>query len=128
MDIFRIIGVGLVGAVITVMLKSSKSEFSVLAVLATGIIILTIVLNSFSDVIVAFNKIVDKSGISNSLFTGLLKIIGVGYVTEYSSSICSDMDCASIGKKIQLAGKITIFLMALPIVMALIDTVSEIVK
>lgn len=128
MDIFRIIGVGLVGAIITVMLKQSKSEFSVMTVLATGMIILVLVLSSLQDVILAFNNIVAKSGISNSLFTGLLKIVGVGYVTEYSASMCNDMSCESIGKKIQFAGKIAIFLMALPIVTALIDTISEIVK
>lgn len=128
MDIFKVIGIGIVGAVIAIMLKQTKSEFSVMAVLATGIIILILILNSLTDVIIAFNTIVEKSGISNELFSGLLKIIGIGYVTEYSASICNDMDCGSIGKKIQFAGKVSIFLMALPIVMALIDTVSKIIK
>lgn len=128
MDIFRVIGIGLLGAIIALMLKQSRSEFSMLAVLATGVIILIIILNSLGDVIVAFNKIVIKSGISQELFTGLIKIIGVGYVTEYGASMCDDLGCGSISKKIHLAGKIGIFLMALPIVMALIDIIGEIVK
>lgn len=128
MDIFRIIGIGIVGAVMVLMLKQSKSEMSILAGVATGIIILIIVISSLNDVILAFNKLVAKSGISQELFSGLLKIIGVGYVTEYSANICDDMGSPSIGKKLQLAGKLTIFLMALPIVTALIDIIGEIVK
>lgn len=128
MDIFRVIGVAIVGAVITLMLKQVKSEMSVLAVLATGIIILILTLSSMSDVILEFNKIVDKSGVDSKLFSSLLKIIGVGYVTEYSAGLCDDMGAGSLGKKLQLAGKISIFIMALPIVTALIDTISQIVK
>lgn len=128
MDIFRVIGVAIVGAIISLMLRQSKSEFSVLAVLATGIIILILVLSSLNEVILQFNKIVDKSGVDNRLFSSLLKIIGVGYVTEYSASMCDDLGVGSIGKKLQLAGKISIFLMALPIVTALIDIVASIVK
>lgn len=128
MDIFRIIGIGIVGAIMVLMLKQSKSEISILLGVATGVIILIIVISSLNDVILAFNKLVAKSGISQELFSGLLKIIGVGYVTEYSANICEDMGSPSIGKKIQLAGKLAIFLMALPIVTALIDIISQVVK
>ena len=65
----------------------------------------------------------DKTGVDNALFALLIKIIGVGYLTEYSVSLCNDFDCASIGKKLAFAGKIVIFLMALPVVKTLIDLV-----
>lgn len=128
MDIFKIIGIGIIGAVVTLMLKQTSSEYSVLAVLSTGIIILIMILNSLTDVVLAFNEIVEKSGIESELFNGLLKIVGIGYVTEFSASMCADMNAESIGKKINFAGKITIFLMAMPIVTALIDTVAKLIN
>lgn len=128
MDIFKIIGIGIIGAVVTLMLKQTSSEFSILAVLSTGIIILIMILHSLTDVVLAFNEIVDKSGIDSELFNGLLKIVGIGYVTEYSASMCSDMNVESIGKKINFAGKVTIFLLAMPIVTALIDTVAKLIN
>lgn len=126
MDIFRVIGVALIGGIVTLLLKQVKSEFSVLSVMASGIIILILVLNSLTDVIFAFNRIVDSAGIDSGLFSALLKIVGIGYVTEYSASLCDDMGVGTLGKKIQLAGKISIFLMALPIVTSLIDVISDI--
>ena len=127
MEIFKVVGIGLIGAIMTLFLKNSKSDFTMLTVLATGIVLLIIIINSLRDVIEAFNEIVSKSGINDKLFSGILKIVGIGYVTEYSANICNDFECSAIAKKIQLAGKISIFLMAMPIVLALIEAVSKLV-
>ncbi len=128
MDIVKVIGIGLIGAIAALLLRNARSEYAPMAVIAAGIVILIITLSALSDVIVAFEGIVDKTGLDRSLFSSLLKIIGIGYLTEYSVSLCNDLDCASIGKKISLAGKITIFLTALPIVMSLIKAISAIVS
>ena len=90
MDIFKIIAIGLIGAIIVVMLKAIKSDLSIMATLATGIIIVIITLTYISDVIVAFNQIVDKTGLNSKLFSALLKIVGIGYLTEYSSGMRSE--------------------------------------
>lgn len=127
MDIVRVIGVALVGAICVIILKNSQSSFAMLASIATGIIVLIVTLNSLGDVILAFQEIVEKTGIDNGLFALLLKIVGVGYLTEYSVSLCNDFECASIGKKLAFAGKIAIFLMAVPIVKTLIDLVAKLV-
>lgn len=128
MDIFKVIGIGILGAIVAMMLRSSKSEYAVMAVIATGIIILIIAVSALSDVIVAFEEIADKTNLSAPLFAVLLKIIGIGYLTEYATSLCNDMDCSSIGKKISFAGKVTIFLMAMPIVTSLISTVTSLLE
>lgn len=43
------------------------------------------------------------------MFSLVLKIIGIGYLTEYSSSLATDAGCASIAQKLQFGGKIVIF-------------------
>lgn len=126
MDVFKIVGIAIVGCVCTLLLKNTQSQYAMLSSLATGIIILIIALSSFSKVILSFQAIIDKTGVNSSLFSSLLKIIGIGYITEYSQSVCEDLECASIGKKVSFAGKIAIFLLALPIIENLISTVTEI--
>lgn len=124
MDIFRIIGVGIVGAICALVLKNTQSQYAVMATLATGVIILIVTLQSLGSVLVAFREIMDRTGVDATIFGILLKIIGVGYLTEYTSGLCADLECASIGKKIAFAGKIATFLLALPIVKALIELVT----
>ncbi|MDE6189011.1 MAG: stage III sporulation protein AD [Clostridia bacterium] len=126
MDIFKIVGIAIVGCVCSLVLKNTQSQFATLSTLATGIIILIIALSSFSKVILSFQSIIDKTGVNSQIFSSLLKIIGIGYITEYSQSVCDDFGCASIGKKVSFAGKIAIFLLALPIIENLIAVIVEI--
>lgn len=128
MDVFKVIGVGLVGLCAAFTLKSAESRYAAIAVVATGAVILIIAVNALGDAVVSLHEIIDKTGVDQALFATLLKIVGIGYLTEYTSEVCSDAECASIGKKIAFAGKIAIFLLALPIVKALMDTVGELIS
>ena len=85
-------------------------------------------LSTLQSVILAFDGIVKKSGIDDGIFTAVLKIIGIGYLTEYSASVATDAGCASIAQKLQFGGKIVIFLMSISIVTALVDVVSALVN
>ena len=128
MEIFKVIGVGLIGVCAVIVLRATENRYAVLATVATGAVILIIALNSLQGAIVGLHGIIDKTGVDEELFATLLKIVGIGYVTEYTSELCADADCASIGKKVAFAGKIAIFLLAIPIVTALIGIVGELAE
>ena len=127
MQIIKVIGVGLIGALVAGLLRQEKSELYIFAVITSGALILVIILSSLTDLISEFGLLVGKSGVDESLFAGVLKILGVGYITEYAASICNDYGVSSISDKIQLAGKITIFFMTLPVLTNLIGVISSIV-
>lgn len=127
MDIFKIVGIGIIGTVIANLLRWEKSELWVFAVMSTGIIILICVMNALTEVVGTFTALIEKTGVNSNLFAELMKIIGIGYLTEYSASICEDTGCGSIAKKIQLAGKISIFILALPILSSIIDIIAKLV-
>lgn len=128
MQIIQVVGVGLIGAVLAVLLKRDKPEMQLLVVVATGAIILVLVLSAMTQVIASFADLVALSGLHSDLFAGVLKIVGVGYLVEYAASMCTDMGQSSIAGKVQLAGKITIFLMGLPIVKALVQTIAQLLQ
>ena len=122
--IFRLVGIAIIGVIVVTLLKTAKPEFAVFATIATGVVMVITMLGALKDVVLAFDGIVKKSGINDGVFTAVLKIIGVGYLTEYSASVATDAGCASIAQKLQFGGKIVIFLMSISIVTALIDVVS----
>ena len=125
MQILKVVGVGLIGALVAGILRQEKSELFIFAVIAGGALILIIVLSSLTEVIAQFGMLVGKSGVDESLFAGVLKIIGIGYITEYASALCTDYGVTSIGNKLQLAGKVAIFFMTMPILVNLIDIISS---
>lgn len=126
--IFKIISIGIIGVLLIMVLRSVKPEFAVFAAIGTGIVVVIYLISSLSGVLVAFNGIVEKSGLSSDMFGAVLKIIGIGYLTEYSASICEDADCSSIAQKLQIGGKLTIFLMSVGVITSLIESVSGLVS
>lgn len=124
MILAKLIGIALVGVVAVSLLKTTKSEFAVFAVIATGVVMLVTMMGVLRDVLLSFDELVRKSGVGDAVFSAVLKIIGVGYLTEYSASIAEDAGCASIARKLQFGGKVVIFLMSISIVTALVDVVG----
>lgn len=127
MILAKLIGIALIGVVAVSLLKTTKSEFAVFAVIATGVVMLVTMMSALREVLLSFDELVEKSGVDDAVFAAVLKIIGVGYLTEYSASIAEDAGCASIARKLQFGGKVVIFLMSISIVTALVDVVGGVV-
>lgn len=126
MDIIKIIGIGLVTVIASMLVKPMKPEISIIIGLCGGILILSQTINYILDVVEAFTSIVQKTGLDVGLLKIVLKIIGVGYLTEFSANLCNDAGSSSIGDKILFAGKIIILVIALPIVTNIIEIIMEI--
>lgn len=126
MDIFKIVAVGIVSAAVITMVKQVKPELSILVTVAASIVLLIMIINTLTDVIMSFAMIAEKTGLQSGLFSGVLKIIGVGYITEFAANICDDAGNKSIGEKILLGGKVIIMILALPVITSLIDIIIEI--
>jgi len=125
MEIFKIVGIGIVSCVIVLVVKQLKPELAVTVIVATTVFMLIYILKYFTQIFVVFDAIVEKTGVNKDLFTILIKIIGVGYLTEFGASICEDTGNSSIASKVVLGGKIAIFIMAIPIITNLFNLILD---
>lgn len=123
--IFKIIGIAFVTCIAYIVVKPIRSDFAILISIIGGIIVLFFILSYFSTIFDAFNTIFKVSGVKPSLYSTIFKIIGIGYLTEFTAGICSDTGNNSLGDKVLLGGKIVIMVMALPIVTSILDIVME---
>ena len=124
MNLVKIIGIALMTTFAVLLLRPSKPEIAALVGTAGGIIILIMFVDSIGGVIANMTKIANRTGIKNDVFTALLKIIGIGYLTEFAAGICNDAGNNSMAQKVLLAGKVIILVLALPIVNNLIDIIA----
>ena len=53
----------------------------------------------------------------------LLKMLGITYVSEFSASICKDAGYQAIAGQIEIFGKLFVFVLSMPVLLALLDTV-----
>ena len=126
MEFLNIVGVGLATAIAYILVKQVKNEFAIFVALAGTVLILLLIVTKLTNVIEYFVEIVEKTGVDKSVFFAILKIVGVGYLTEFAANLCNDIGTSSMGNKIVLGGKIVILCLALPIITSLIDIVISI--
>ena len=127
MDITQIIAFSFIATFIVILLKQYKPEYAMIAMIAAGIFILLFVINKLSSVIVLLEELTDKIGINKEFFVILFKITGIAYIVEFASNICKDAGESAIASKVELAGKIVIVTLSIPIFSTLIQTMSEII-
>lgn len=125
MEILQIVGIGLITAVAGMLLKQIKPEMAILVSVCGSIILLLMTVNYLSQILNVFDVIIKKTGLSSNLFTVIIKIFGIGYLTEFTANLCADAGMSSLADKVLLAGKLLIFVMALPIISNIIDIIVE---
>ena len=124
MEIFKIAAMALITAFCVLVLREVKSELAPIVAFAGGIVVLLSVINYFSDVFSVISSVAKKAGLAASVVTLLFKVIAIGYVTEFSSSIIDDMGLSSLSDKVTLAGKLIIVAVSLPIVIQLFNFIA----
>lgn len=119
----RVIGIAFVTTFAVIILRPSKPEVAALVGLAGGILCVLMFVQSLNTVLENLASIVARTGVRSDLFSALLRIIGIAYLTEFAASICHDAGNTSMAQKVTLAGKVMILVLALPIVNNLVEIV-----
>ncbi|NDI34172.1 stage III sporulation protein AD [Chengkuizengella sediminis] len=125
MEIIQIVGLGIIATILTLVIKEQKPLFAFLLTVFTGVIIFLFLIGKISSIIQLLEKLADQSNIDMVFLKTILKIIGIAYIAEFGSQIVRDAGHESIASKIELAGKILILYMAIPIITVIIETVIK---
>ena len=128
MDIVKIAAAGVITAVCALILRETRADMAIAVTLAGGVIILLMVLDKVVGIFTVFETLMQRAGIDNRLFSLLVKIIGIGYVTDFSAGVIEDTGSKSLADKVVLAGKIIIMTLALPVVVKLFDLIAGLLQ
>lgn len=126
MEALQIVVIGIVATVMIMLLKDDKPEFAVLTSIITSIVIFYIVADKLKIVVQVLTDMAKNADVDFVFFTTILKIIGIAYIVEFGAQISRDAGEESIASKIELGGKVIIMVLAIPIFMALMDLIFEI--
>ncbi|MDI3477192.1 MAG: stage sporulation protein [Thermoanaerobacterium sp.] len=126
MEIVQIVAIGIICIIILSILRETNKDFAVIISLIASILIFFMVIPKISNIITVLNTIADKSGINNIYVKTIFKIIGIAYIAEFGVQLSNDANEKNIATKIELAAKIIIVFLSLPIIIALVDTIVSI--
>lgn len=127
MEIIQIVGLGLIATVLTLILKDQKPMFAFILAMFTGVMIFLFLIGKISEVIRVLERLATEGGINLIYLKTILKIIGIAYIAEFGAQITRDAGQGAIASKIELAGKILIMVMAIPIITVIIETVVNLI-
>lgn len=128
MDILKIAAVALSGVLLSSILKSINKEVSLYVILSTAVIILFSLIDNLGSIFSFMENIYKDITYGREFFPIILKVLTVAYITDFTAQICKDAGEASIGNKVELAGKITIFYLAIPIFTAIIELIETLLE
>ncbi|MBQ8908905.1 MAG: stage III sporulation protein AD [Clostridia bacterium] len=124
--ILKIVAIGIITCVATILIKPIRNDFSIFIAIAGGLIIIFMIINYLTGIFATFSTLVNATGLNGGIYTFLIKIIGIGYLIEFTAGICSDTGNASLGDKVLLGGKIVVMVMSLPIVINILKIIMDI--
>lgn len=128
MEIFKILSLIFITAVICIILKQYKPEYSLIIAVLCSVIVLTMIIRQILVPISAIQKKIENSGIDNNYFKVALKALGIGYITSFIADSCRDAGQTALALKAELAGKCAIFILSVPLVLSILETALGFVK
>ncbi len=116
----KIVILSLITIFLSVIVKQKSPEFSMIINIAGGLLILSFTFNYLSELISYYSTLGSSVNIDSSIIKTALKIISVGFLTEFVSSLANDFGNNSIASKVVFGGKVVICIIMLPIVKELV--------
>ncbi len=116
--------IGVAGVLLAVQFKSGKAEYGIYISIALSLLIFFGILGQLQAIIRMVQTIGAYISMDTVYIGTLLKMLGIAYIAEFSSSICKDAGYQTIAGQIEIFGKLAILVLSMPILMALLDAVK----
>ncbi len=126
MDILKVVGFVLIALFLYLFFKDKRGDLSVLVLLSAGVLVFIFSLTQINEIISFLNTIAEKAQIDTLYLGVILKIIAIAYLASFASEICKDAGASSLASKVEFSGKLFILILAIPILMAVLDSILQI--
>ncbi|NLJ83402.1 MAG: stage III sporulation protein AD [Halanaerobiaceae bacterium] len=127
MIIIQIVGLALLSAILILVIKQVKPELAFLLSIVSGLVILILIIKQVEAVIELLIQLARQARVDMIYFNTIIKIIGIAYIGEFGAEITRDSGENALASKIELAAKIIIMVIAIPIMLSLIETILRLI-
>ncbi len=117
--------IGVMAAVLAAWLKTVKSEYALWTIAASGILLGCFTIIKVNTIVQELTFIQEYFSEYGSYVKLLIKIIGITYLSEFSSNVCKDAGAATLASQIELFGKLSILVLCMPVMKSLLETVDR---
>jgi|SRR5690554_1905463 len=127
-SIMQIVAMAVVATILILVIRQEKPELAVQVSMIAGLVVFLFAAWKVVEVLQVLERLAVRADL-NMVFLGtLLKIIGIAYIAEFGTQVCRDAGENSLAFKVEMAGKVMIVILAIPIITTILDTVSRLLS
>lgn len=115
-----VVGMGIVLTVFQAYLREEQPAWAVLVAISFATTIFLVLLPQLSSAFQAVTTLANEAQVSSLYLSPVLRTIGVAYLTSLGVQISKESGEDAISSVIELAGKLVILLIALPLLQAIL--------
>lgn len=120
--------IAVIGGVLALMLKRDRPEYSLLISVCAGVIILLSIITAAKDMTYSLMEISSLAGINSDYMVVIIKSCVVAMITGVTASTCRDCGYSSLGLKLEIVGRITIIILAMPVINKLLSIILSVIR
>lgn len=128
MNLFAVVGAVIVAAVLAILLRSYKPEYALLISLLVSVGVIAIFIPYVKDILRFLESAARLVSGAKGWVEPVIKSLGVAILTELAGDICRDCGESSMASKVEMLGKVTIIVLALPLATELLNLVSGLLR
>ncbi|EJP6473397.1 stage III sporulation protein AD [Clostridium sp. FAM 1755] len=126
MEIIKIVAFAFISLFLILIFKGRRDDLAVQISIAAGVLIFLFLTSKITAILQFMQQLASKTNIDFIYLTTVFKILGIAYLATFCSEICKDAGENSLASKVEFAGKILILGLAIPILMAVLQSILKI--
>jgi stage III sporulation protein AD len=123
MDLGIFLGITLLAVTFLSLLRQTRPELAVLLSAAAGVIIFLRLIGPLQELVRTFEYLAAQAQINLVYLQTVFRVMGVAYLTGFTAQICRDAGEGALALKLEMAGKVIILFLAVPVLVAILETV-----
>lgn len=124
-DMLKIAAVAIISAICAVVVKKNVQELGMVLALLAGALILTFAFSTADGIRRVMDDLTELAGLSEGVLTPVIKTVGIAIITKISAEVCRDAKEGGLAAFVEIAGTATALFVALPLLEAVLDLISE---
>lgn len=122
------VGIGIVATAIAVVLRGTRPEFALLVSLAAGVFILFKIFGDLVPIVAQIEAVLSSSQVPAQYAGILFKSLGICMLAQVACDACKDAGESAIASKIEIAGRIAVLAVSLPLFTQVLSIVYSLIE
>lgn len=127
MEILKMSAFALMAVIIIVLIKQERKEIGVIISIFAAVVLAAYAIVKLNDIVNLLFDLISNVGVNAKYLEVILKVVGIAYIVELTKDVCIDSGESAVGAKVEMAGKIIMVSMTIPIITGVVKVINKLI-